>query len=1199
MRKLFTSICCTFMTLAALAASPAQRERNVQSPFRFAPRATTEMRDASFGRLATFEQATNKGAAKISVSKEAVLHTLPTGDESGYLIGPGGETWFYSAVWDKEIEKHEYYTETIIKGYKITIYNEAFEEIGIIEDDITLEEGEVKVAQVMVGGHITKKFFNVDSNYEIMIGLACNTIDYTNNYRTLVYSIGNNEPIITIPGYYISAVNTATDAWSEKFWITFITEEDTQTPTVGNVMNTMDYRFRVYKYAGYNGLGDPVLDLAVPGVTVSGENAIPFLAKVRDGKPYFAINRMKYCWYEDPFNYENENPTPDNELVIDLYTLPSAFASTPEKYSTTTVKSGTTSDDIYFMYLGNFRDTDDIDFDLWSENGNPALVITREHLTMGGDDYDYDYSVYDAAAQGETAEGVHRLDIATGVSGGVFMNDIPGFDPQVMFIVNENNEYTFHFVNIRTGELEHLFPYQITEDINFTAATDRIPHGNSYIYTVPLTHGMSDPEGNTYTGIAFVTTDGKLDHYDSVNLGQDVQYAVLYTQPDAFNPYIFNLDDEREYMALVKRGVESGGNREELMVVSTDMDKEPLLTLVPDENLGSLSFISFANLETSTPRLIVAWVKDWQYTMTAYELPFTLFEQGEGTAENPYLISTAGGLKQIKSKPDAHYLIVSDIDASGMTIANESFEFKGSIDGQNHLISNLTLNGRALLPYVTRKESAGENDGVIKNIKFVSPKLLDAKDAQGVLAGTVTNGVRISNVHIYGAEINSEDGDIGGLVGCAYLYSTIEGCSVDADITSPEGSVGGIVSRIRTTSAVNACSFTGTIHGGTDVGGIVGSIDNAEDRVSDCHVKANIKARNTIGGIAGSSSRGIISRCHVEGTLEATEAPRWGGGMKLGGIVGQLQQSFAQENTRAVTPVIESCFVNLSAMTAGEVSNEETFAGQNDTHHRIVGATSVNNEPEAIDYDENWEPIYGDPQPAEAGLANNYVISTLPRVNEAIQDATNSTEGKSIDASELSMSFFMELGFSYGYDIESPWNMTGDQTRPTLYFEGGLLLFSPAAVTAGLDENVTLRLTLVGGEFSEDMFDDFSMEVSDESVLEMTDMGFEDGAILLTFKALQEGEVVVKAYIAGKQAECAVTVVYSTAVDKVVAENPLSYGNGTVKAQGCAIVIYNTLGAKVMAGYDSCDTASLPAGIYIAKATRADGTKAAIKFIVK
>ncbi|MDE5787468.1 MAG: hypothetical protein K2H79_02850, partial [Bacteroidaceae bacterium] len=416
------------------------------------------------------------------------------------------------------------------------------------------------------------------------------------------------------------------------------------------------------------------------------------------------------------------------------------------------------------------------------------------------------------------------------------------------------------------------------------------------------------------TGIAFVTTEGKLDHYESVNLGQDVQSAVLYTQPDAFNPYIFNLDNEREYMALVKRSVAGGGNREELMVVSTDMDKEPLLTLVPDETLGSLAFISFANLGTSTPRLIVAWVKDWQYTMTAYELPFTLFEQGEGTAENPYLISTAGGLQQIKSNPDAHYRIVSDIDASGITVANENFTFRGSIDGQNHLISNLTLSGRALLPYVTRKENAGENEGVIQNIKFVSPKLINADDAQGVLAGTVTNGVRISNVHIYGAEINSEDGDVAGLVGCAYLYSTIEGCSVDADITSPQGSVGGIVCRTRTSSKVNACSFTGTIHGGTDVGGIVGSIDNAEDRVSDCHVKANIKARNTIGGIAGSSSRGIISRCHVEGTLEATAASQWGGGTKLGGIVGQLQQDFTQDGSgTAVTPVIENCFVSLSA----------------------------------------------------------------------------------------------------------------------------------------------------------------------------------------------------------------------------------------------------------------------------------------------
>ena len=101
-----------------------------------------------------------------------------------------------------------------IKGYKITVYNAALQEVGKVEDVVELGEKETKVAQIEVGTLITQKFFNYDASYEIMIGIACNTTEYVNNYRTKAYSIGNNTAIASFDGYYVSAVNTATDAWS-------------------------------------------------------------------------------------------------------------------------------------------------------------------------------------------------------------------------------------------------------------------------------------------------------------------------------------------------------------------------------------------------------------------------------------------------------------------------------------------------------------------------------------------------------------------------------------------------------------------------------------------------------------------------------------------------------------------------------------------------------------------------------------------------------------------------------------------------------------------------------------------------------------------------------------------------------------------------------------------------------------------------
>ncbi len=57
-----------------------------------------------------------------------------------------------------------------------------------------------------------------------------------------------------------------------------------------------------------------------------------------------------------------------------------------------------------------------------------------------------------------------------------------------------------------------------------------------------------------------------------------------------------------------------------------------------------------------------------------------------------------------------------------------------------------------------------------------------------------------------------------------------------------------------------------------------------------------VKAKNTIGGIAGDSGRALIANCHVEGSIEATENPRWGGGPKAGGIVGNLAPDYSALN---------------------------------------------------------------------------------------------------------------------------------------------------------------------------------------------------------------------------------------------------------------------------------------------------------------
>lgn len=43
--------------------------------------------------------------------------------------------------------------------------------------------------------------------------------------------------------------------------------------------------------------------------------------------------------------------------------------------------------------------------------------------------------------------------------------------------------------------------------------------------------------------------------------------------------------------------------------------------------------------------------------------------------------------------------------------------------------------------------------------------------------------------------------------------------------------------------------------------------------------------------------------------------------------------------------------------------------------HRIVGASVANAEPDVIDYDSEYNPVYGDPREPDAGLEGNYAVA--------------------------------------------------------------------------------------------------------------------------------------------------------------------------------------------------------------------------------
>lgn len=263
------------------------------------------------------------------------------------------------------------------------------------------------------------------------------------------------------------------------------------------------------------------------------------------------------------------------------------------------------------------------------------------------------------------------------------------------------------------------------------------------------------------------------------------------------------------------------------------------------------------------------------------------FAGGDGTQENPYQISNAMELalmakllnmnkytfeNENNPKASAHYILTQDIDLSEyywvpmgfyrktMYWTNFTCPFRGTLDGNNHTISNMRIRSTALKD-VDETEFMCQNIGLfaqmygtVRNLNINNADIMiDRQSSEvGILTGEV-NGI-IDNCVANGV-IKCEEGNTvtfaGGISG-TLLDSEITRCISDVEMYLeshrwPEGSrdIGGIVGNVETmnyrltpeqieqgyyfiqterNTLISDCVFVGKISGGSvNIGGIVGS----------------------------------------------------------------------------------------------------------------------------------------------------------------------------------------------------------------------------------------------------------------------------------------------------------------------------------------------------------------------------------------
>lgn len=562
-------------------------------------------------------------------------------------------------------------------------------------------------------------------------------------------------------------------------------------------------------------------------------------------------------------------------------------------------------------------------------------------------------------------------------------------------------------------------------------------------------------------------------------------------------------------------------------------------------------------------------------------MPFTKFEKGgDGTAANPYLVSTAGDLALIANEPAACYKLANNIN---MNAANKDWtpisSFSGSLDGNGYAISALSI------------ESTDANAGLfgqlspnakVKDITFTDPTIILTSNNQyvGMLAAQAVTDT-ISNIHVVGASIIDGNGNgsatTGGIVGRASLYSLIEGCSFDGDINLPTASsIGGIAGELMTSSKVEASGASGQFDAATTLGGIVGSIGASGSSVNNCRADVDLHAKYTVGGIVGDNdSRGGVCNNIAKGTILA-DAPRWAG-LSAAGIIGSLGSDWTHKDTVIVKN-------NVAAVTIS--TNEENASDT--VAHAIVGWTIAN---------EQYEP--GEKHYTDAGLADNYVVDTVKVLGKAV----TSTNGKSVDgakiaASELNKAFFTGINYAFGNSIAEPWK--GENGLPNLFFTDKALALILSDYALNIEEGKEKELF---AEVFGLTADDIDVSSDNPSVADVELTPLDGGIVVVKVIANNVGTATIKVEAGDLTAECKVVVSAPSSIDNVVAN-----GDMTVKFNGENITVdgANAISVVALDGKTAARAAGntvaagrLAKGVYVVVATGNDGKKTTSKIVIK
>jgi type II secretion system protein G len=224
---------------------------------------------------------------------------------------------------------------------------------------------------------------------------------------------------------------------------------------------------------------------------------------------------------------------------------------------------------------------------------------------------------------------------------------------------------------------------------------------------------------------------------------------------------------------------------------------------------------------------------------------------------------------------DGNYIVMKDLDLSGYEnwtpIGNSTNKFTGTFNGNNYVISNLTIdsnqNYKGLFGCISETSEITNLGLENANINVAGGDYVGGLVGQN--KGSITNCYATGNITGF---FNT-----GGLVG--QNNGTITSCYATGEVTG-SSCTGGLVGRTYS-SSITSCYATGKVTGNFDTGGLAGFISDSNGRINKSYATGSVSGNNNrTGGLVG-RNYGTITDCYATGEVTGDEY--------TGGLVGESE----------------------------------------------------------------------------------------------------------------------------------------------------------------------------------------------------------------------------------------------------------------------------------------------------------------------